>query len=96
MNTTILFAAIAGVALIWYVVSSIMIYNELKKRNIRVNFIFIRFMIIPYANKYKELTMKETGKVGSLFYHWVISINVTLVFAIAAIIKKWCDYEKFN
>ena len=88
MNITIFFVVIAVIALIWYVVSSIMIYNELKKRNVRVNFIFIRFMIIPYANKYREITKKETDKVGSLFYHWVISINVTLVFAAAAIISK--------
>lgn len=88
MNITFFFAIIAGIALVWYVVSSIMIYNELKKRNISVNFIFIRFMIIPYANKYKEITKNETGKVGSLFYHWIISINVTLVFAVAAIISK--------
>jgi hypothetical protein len=45
-------------------------------------------MIIPYANKYREITKKETGKVSSLFYHWVISINVVLVFAAAAIISK--------
>lgn len=88
MNITIFFAVIGGIALIWYVVSSIMIYNELNKRNVRVNFIFIRFMIIPYANKYREITKKETGKVGSLFYHWVIAINIALVFAVAAIISK--------
>ena len=88
MNITILFAVIAGIALIWYVVSSIMIYNELKKRNVKVNFLIIRFMIIPYANKYKEITKNETGKVGSLFYHWIISINVVLVFAVATIILK--------
>lgn len=88
MSLTIFFAVIAGIALIRYVVSSIMIYNELKKRNIRVNFIFIRFMIIPYLNNYKEITQKETGRVGSLFYHWVISINVTLVFTLAVIISK--------
>lgn len=88
MNITIFFAVIGGIALIWYVVSSIMIYNELNKRNVRVNFIFIRFMIIPYANKCREITKKETGKVGSLFYHWVIAINIALVFAVAAIILK--------
>jgi hypothetical protein len=88
MSLTIFFAVIAGIALIWYVVSSIMIYNELKRRNVKVNFIFIRFMIIPYANKSKEITKKETGKFGSLFYHWVISIITTLVFTVAAIISK--------
>ncbi len=88
MNITIIFVVIAGIALIWYVVSSIMIYSELKKRNVSVNFIFIRFMIIPYANKYKEITKKETGKVGSLFYHWITSINIALVFGIAAVATK--------
>jgi len=88
MSLTIFFAVISGIALIWYVVSSIIIYSELKKRNVKVNFIFIRFMIIPYANKYKEITKKETGRVGSLFYHWVISINIALVFGIAAIATK--------
>jgi len=88
MNKTIFFAVIAGIAIIWYLVSSIMIYNELKKRNVRVNFILIRFMIISYANQYKEITKKETGKVGALFYHWIIAINMALVFAVAAIISK--------
>lgn len=88
MNTTIIFVVIAGIALIWYVVSSIMIYSELKKRNVRVYFIFIRFLIIPYANKYKEITKKETGKVGSLFYHWTISINIALVFGMASVATK--------
>jgi len=88
MSLTIFFAVISGIALIWYVVSSIIIYSELKKRNVKVNFIFIRFMIIPYANKYKEITKKETGRVGSLFYHWVISINIALVFGIAAVATK--------
>lgn len=88
MSLTIFFAVISGIALIWYVVSSIIIYSELKKKNVKVNFIFIRFMIIPYANKYKEITKKETGRVGSLFYHWVISINIALVFGIAAVATK--------
>lgn len=88
MSTTIFFAVIAGIAIVWYVISSILIYNELKKRNVKVNFILIRFMIISYANQYKKITMKETGKVGLLFYHWLVSINVALVFTIAVIISK--------
>jgi hypothetical protein len=88
MNIIIIFVVIAGIALIWYVVSSIMIYSELKKRNVSVNFIFIRFMIIPYANNYKEITKKETGLVDSLFYHWIISINTTLIFGIATVVTK--------
>jgi hypothetical protein len=45
-------------------------------------------MLPFYANKYKKITFEETGKVGKLFYHWLLAINTALVFAIAAIISK--------
>jgi hypothetical protein len=45
-------------------------------------------MFPVYANRYKKITLEETGKTGSLFYHWIISINTALVFAVAAIISR--------
>ena len=45
-------------------------------------------MFPVYAHRYKKITLEETGKVGPLFYHWVIAINTALVLAIAAIISK--------
>ena len=45
-------------------------------------------MLPAYASRYKKITLKETGKVGSLFYHWLIAINIALAFGIAAIISK--------
>jgi hypothetical protein len=45
-------------------------------------------MLPAYASRYKNITLEETGKVGSLFYHWLIAINTALVFGIAAIISK--------
>ena len=89
MDLTIFFAIIAAIAVAWYVITSVMIYNELNKRNIKVHFIFLKFMIPSYANQYKEITKKETGKVGLLFYHWIISINTALVFAILALVFKY-------
>ena len=87
MNLTIFFAAIAGIAVVWFIVSSIIIVNELLKRGQKINFIFIKAMIPVYAHRYKKITLEETGKVGSLFYHWVISINTALFFAVASIIS---------
>ena len=86
MNLTIFFATIAGIAVVWFIVSSIIIVNELLKRGQKVNFIFIKVMIPVYAHRYKKITLEETGKVGSLFYHWVISIDITLIFGVASII----------
>lgn len=88
MSITIFFAIIAGIAVVWFIVSGIMIINELLKRKQKINLIFIRLMLPVYAHRYKKITLEETGKVGSLFYHWVIAINIALVLAIAAIISK--------
>ena len=57
-----------------------MIYIFLGKRNDKIeNFIFIKLFIFRYVNNYKRITKNETGKVGYLFYSWLISINVALV-----------------
>jgi len=88
MNITILLAVLAFIAVAWYIVSGIMIINELLKRKQKINFVFIKLMLPVYAHRYKKITLEETGKVGTLFYHWVIAINIALVFAVTAIISK--------
>ena len=88
MNITIFFMVIAGIAIVWHIVSGAMIVNELMKRKQKIKFIIIKFMLPVYAHRYKKITLEETGKVGSLFYHYVIAANVALVFALASIISK--------
>ena len=88
MTLTIFFAVIAFTAVGWYIVASIMIVNELMKRKQKIQFTFINVMLPIYAHRYKKITLEETGKVGSLFYQYVISANAALVFALAAIISK--------
>jgi hypothetical protein len=81
-------AAFAFIAIVWYIVYSIIIVNELLKRGQKINFTFIKAIIPVYAHRYKKISLEETGKVGSLFYHWIFSINTNLVFSIAAIVSK--------
>lgn len=88
MNLTIFFAIIAGTGVIWFIVSGMMMVNELMKRGEKINFVFINAMFPVYAHRYKKITLEETSRVGHLFYHWVIAINIALVFAVAAIISK--------
>lgn len=88
MNLTLFFAVIAGIAMVWYVVTTLMIYDNLKKRKVNVQFLFLRFMAPSYANRYKKITLNETGKVGSLYYHWIFAINIALIFASAAIVAE--------
>ncbi len=71
-----------------FVVVSILIMSELQKRDIKINFFLMRLLLPKYAHQYKKITKKETGKVGALFYYWIISINLALVSFIVGMIFK--------
>ena len=88
MNLTNFFTAIAAIAIVWFIVSGAMIVNELMKRNHKIKFIIINMMLPVYIHRYKKITLEESGRVGALYYHWLIAINTALVFAVAAIISK--------
>lgn len=71
---------IGVLSIIIYIISTIMIYIFLEKRNDKIeNFIFINLFIFRYVSNYKRITKNETGKVGNLFYSWLISINAALL-----------------
>ena len=88
MNLTLPFFGLALIAIVWFVVSTILIYEFLRKRNVKVSFILLRLLIFSYVSQYKEITIKETGRVGPLFYHWVVSINIALVAVIMVLITR--------
>jgi hypothetical protein len=73
---------------ICFVVISILIVLVLDKRNIKTNFLWLRLFLFKYVNQYKKITLAETGKVGSLFYLWILSINLALVCAVAGLFLK--------
>jgi len=79
MNLTILFASIVAIAVTWYVVTTILIYEALRKRGLEVNFLLLRLLALKYASQYREITREESGKTGPLFFHWIFSINVALI-----------------
>ncbi len=88
MNTAAVLVGILVLAVAWYVVTTIRIYEALRKRNVSVSFLFLRILILDYVAQYKQITLQETGRVGPLFYHWLISINVALVSAILVLLLK--------
>lgn len=86
MNITGVLIALAAVCVVWFVVTSMLIYDYLRRRNHPVSLIWLRLMLPAYASRYKEMTKKEKGRTGPLFYHWIVSINVALVLVGAAVI----------
>jgi hypothetical protein len=85
MTVAIICAVVAFAAVAWHVVSTIMIVNWLHKKGQKINFGLIKALAPAYAHRYKKMTLEETGNVGTLYYHWLISINVALVAGILAV-----------
>ncbi len=88
MNIAAVLVGILVLAVAWYVVTTIRIYEALRKRNVSVSFLFLRILVLDYVAQYKQMTLQETGRVGPLFYHWLISINVALAAAILVLLLK--------
>ncbi len=86
MAKLLLIAALVFVGL--FVIFSMMIVHELIRRGVKINFILLRLYIIKYIHHYKQLTLKETGKVGPLYYPCVTSVTLALVLAITGLLLK--------
>jgi hypothetical protein len=76
------------VAVILGVVFSMMIVHEVSKRGVKINFFLLRIYIFKYIHQYKQLTRKETGRVGSLYYLCIGSFLAALVFAIIYLVAR--------
>ena len=72
------FIIIGALSVIWNISTTIIIYEDLRRRNVKVNFLLLRLFAPKYATQYRLITLKENGKIGSLFYHWIVSINTAL------------------
>ncbi|MBC7362942.1 MAG: hypothetical protein H5U07_00145 [Candidatus Aminicenantes bacterium] len=83
-----LFAILAFVSIGTAVVLTMMIVNEISRRGVKVNFFLLRLYIPKYIHQYRQLTLKETGKVGPLYCPCVGSYLLALVFAVAYLIFK--------
>jgi len=84
LSTLFIVLGLIGVAC--GIAASIMIASFLSKRGVRINYLFIRLFIFRYVRQYREITMEETGKPGPLFYLFVTSWGLALVFAIVGAI----------
>ena len=82
------FVALALLAIALNITLSMLIVGELQKRKVPINFFLLRLYLPKYAHQYKKITLQETGRVGGLFYGWLISINAALVFGIALLATK--------
>lgn len=73
---------------IWAVVAALLIAADLSKRGVKVNFIWLRVLILKYLHEYSKITREETGRVGPLFYHYVVPLNIALVVVVVLAITR--------
>jgi hypothetical protein len=83
-----LFLIFALVSVGFGVVFSMMIVHEVSKRGVKISFFWLRLYIIKYIDQYQQLTRKETGKAGPLYYPCVGSYITALVFAVVYLIIR--------
>ena len=88
MNLFNLFMGLAVVSGIFAVVTAILITAALDKRNIKTHVLFLGLLILKYVKQYRDITLQETGRVGVLFYCWIVSINLALVSTVAGFLAK--------
>jgi hypothetical protein len=73
---------------VWGVVSSIVITAFLARRGVKINYVFIKVLILKYIHQYRKITMQENGRPGPWFYSYIVSMNLALVLAIIGIVFK--------
>ncbi|MGD9148199.1 MAG: hypothetical protein PVI80_21730 [Anaerolineae bacterium] len=74
------------VCALWAVTAAMLIARELDRRGMPVSFVWLRLMILKYLYQYVKITRQETGRIGPLFYHYVVPLNVALVLAVAMLV----------
>jgi len=86
MANTFLILALVCVGL--FAVFSMMIVHELSKRRVKINYILLRLYLVKYISQYRQVTLKETGKAGPLYYPCVTSVILALVLAIVGLVLR--------
>ena len=84
MNVSYVFLFLAAVCAVWAVVSAVLIAMAMERLGTKTPFLFIGVLVFRNLRRYREVTRKETGRTGLLFYSYVVPINLAWIFALAA------------
>jgi hypothetical protein len=85
----VLLLVLGVICVIWAVVAAVLIAVDLSKRGHSVSVVWLRLMILKYLHEYSRITREETGRVGPLFYHYVVPLNIALVIVVILAIMHW-------
>ena len=66
----------------------IRIANELRRRGIQANPLFVRWMIYRYMAVYRKVTLEETGEVGPLYRACSTAAVLAVAFGMTGILMR--------
>jgi hypothetical protein len=69
-----------------HVACGMKMYFYTVKKGEKPSFFLLRLKILSAVDKYRIITKQEFGKIGYLFYVWIISVNLALTSLIALLI----------
>lgn len=72
--------AVTGVVLMMAMTSA------MQARGNKINWVFLRLFVLKYVSEYRNITIKESGRPGPLFYPFVISMNLALLFTVVGLL----------
>lgn len=80
---------IAILSVLCGVISAVLIAAVLQRRGIKINWIWLRVLILSkYLGQYRDVTLQETGRIGLLFYSYIIAMNLALVTGIIGLVLR--------
>ena len=88
MTTSDILLTIAILSALWGVASAVVIAGALHERGVKVNWLFLKVLIMKYVGQYRDVTRSETGRVGFWYYSFVGAMNLALVTAIIGLILR--------
>jgi len=72
-DLVILLGTITFFLILWNLLISVRIVNELKKRHIKARIAHRRGLIFKYVRQYKDITLAEDGSIGPLYRPFILS-----------------------
>lgn len=79
-----IFIALAAVCAVWAVVAAILLARAMEQYGTRTPFLFVGVLVFRNLHRYQEITRKESGQTGALFWAYAVPINLAWIFALAA------------
>jgi hypothetical protein len=70
----------------WAVVASMLMGAWLSRHGVAVNWVLYRGLMPWYVQRYRTLTRARDGHTGPLYAHFIVPINLALLFAVSGLI----------